>query len=238
MGLARSLCRRVVGLVHGAYVLRRIRVASEAEVHGLRLVTDPEVFHPGYFHSTGVLAEWLGGRELRGKRFLDMGTGSGAIGILAAGRGAEVTAADVNPRAVALARENARRNGVTTEVVESDLFAGLGGRMFDVIAFNLPFYPGRPRTPFEAAFYAGPDFETVRAFAAGSARQLAPEGALVVVFSEDSGRDRMVALFEAAGFHVAEERVTRRLLEELYVVRFSRGEAPALASHAHSPSAP
>jgi release factor glutamine methyltransferase len=222
MGRARKLCRRVLGRLYGAWVLRRIAAPSETEVHGLRLQTDPQVFHPGYFQSTGVLAAWVQARDLAGARFLDMGTGSGAIGILAAARGARVTAAEVNPRAVAVARENSRRNGVTTEVVESDLFAALGGREFDLIAFNIPFYPRRPNTPFEAAFYAGPEFETVRAFAAGCARQLAPEGEVVIVFSEDSGRDRILGIFEAAGFRVAEERAARRLLEELYVVRFAR----------------
>jgi release factor glutamine methyltransferase len=202
--------------------MRRIAAPSQAALYGQRLATDPEVFHPVYFLSTRVLLDGLAAGDLRGKRFLDMGTGSGPVAIFAASRGAVVTACDVNPRAVAVARDNARRNGVAVDVVESNLFQALAGRAFDMIAFNIPFYPREPRTPLEAAFFAGPDFETVRRFAADCGRFLAGDGTVVIVFSEDSGRERILAIFQAAGWVVAGERVARRLFEEFYVVRFAR----------------
>src|SRR6185369_690922 len=121
-----------------------------------------------------------------------------------------VTACDINPRAVALARRNAERNRVAMEVVESDVFSALGGRTFDVIVFNILFYPRAPRSHVEAAFYAGPGFETVRAFAAGCAQALAAGGSAVIVFSEDSGRERILDIFTASGLVVTEERIMRR----------------------------
>ncbi len=215
----RQLCRRLVQVFYRPYVLARIAKPSEARLFGRRLLTDPQVFHPVYFLSTRILIDELGTLELEGRQFLDMGTGTGSLAIFAAGRGARVTACDVNPRALTLAEEDARRNGVPVEVVKSDLFAALPGRRFDVISFNVPFYPRDPQTPFEAAFFAGRDFETVRRFAAGCADHLAPDGLVVVIFSEDSGRERMGAIFAEAALEVVGERTTQRYFERFHLLR-------------------
>ena len=161
--------------VYHPYALRQL-AKPVTRLRGRTLLTDPEVFHPVCFLSTPVFLDYLSTVAVAGKRLLDMGTGSGTIGIFAASRGARVTACDINPRAVALAGKNARRNGVEMEVLASDLFSALDGRSFDLICFNLPFYAGEPRSPFEHALYGGPNFETIRAFADGCRRALAPGG--------------------------------------------------------------
>jgi release factor glutamine methyltransferase len=221
MDLRRKLWRRMLGRWYGAFVARATARPSEARFLGHRLLTDPQVFHPVYFLSTRIQADSLRTIDLRGKRFLDMGTGSGALGIVAAAAGARVTACDVNPRAVALARENFARNSLGAEVVESDLFAAVTGP-FDVISFNIPFYEQEPATPYEAAFFAGPELATVRRFAAGCATALERDGEAVVIFSEDCGRERVEALFADAGLAVAERSFRRRVLDNFHVVRFRR----------------
>ncbi|HEX2750503.1 MAG TPA: peptide chain release factor N(5)-glutamine methyltransferase [Verrucomicrobiales bacterium] len=75
---------------------------------------------------------------------LDMGTGSGVIGLSLAFvfPEARVTLADVSPDALALARENAEKVGLPPErltFVQSDLFSALAGQRFDIIAANLPY---------------------------------------------------------------------------------------------------
>src|SRR5437763_789552 len=73
---------------------------------------------------------------------LDLCTGSGALAIAAARRGArEVTAVDVSRRAVLAARLNARLNGVHVRVVHGDLYAPLRRARFDVIVSNPPYVP-------------------------------------------------------------------------------------------------
>jgi methylase of polypeptide subunit release factors len=224
---ARRLCRRAAHWLYRPFVLSRIARPSEATLLGRRLVTDPEVFHPVYFHSTRILVEDLAAIDLTGRRFLDMGTGSGAIGVLAAARGARVTACDINPRAVALASENLRRNGLAGEVLQSDLFAALGPRTFDVISFNIPFYARPPGSNLESAFFAGDELETVRRFAAGCAAALDAGGVVAIVFSEDSGRGRVLSFFADAGFAPDSERIAHRLFERFHVVRFRRvNQAP------------
>lgn len=226
MEQARRVCRRLFHRVYHPYALRQI-AKPVTTLRGLTLLTDPEVFHPVHFLSTPVFVDYLATLDVAGKRLLDMGTGSGTVGIFAARRGARVTACDINPRAVALARDNARRNGAEMEILESDLFSSLGGRMFDLICFNLPFWRGQPATPFEAALFGGPGFETIAAFAVGCRDALAPGGSVAVIFSEDSGKDQMVSLFTRAGFVPIDDRAGRRFFERFHLMRFRPDPAAA-----------
>ncbi len=74
---------------------------------------------------------------------LDMGTGSGVIGILLAKNGAgSVLCADISPGALAVARKNARAFGLQTDIefMASNLFSAIKkGRTFDLICANLPY---------------------------------------------------------------------------------------------------
>ena len=94
------------------------------------------------------------------RRILDLCCGVGALGILAAlvFPDAEVDLADIDPAALALARDNARKVGVAarTRVVASDLFENLGENLrpasagscrspgrdrYDLILCNPPYVP-------------------------------------------------------------------------------------------------
>ncbi len=74
---------------------------------------------------------------------LDMGCGYGAIGVAVGKRQINVTMADINRRACGLARDNARRNGVDAEVVESDGYQALTGRRYALILQNPPIRAGK-----------------------------------------------------------------------------------------------
>ena len=80
-------------------------------------------------------------RGLEAPRVLDVGTGSGAIALAIADEhpGARVTAIDVSPDALSLARENAARTGLTIELLEHDLRAGLPGGPYDLVVSNPPY---------------------------------------------------------------------------------------------------
>lgn len=73
-------------------------------------------------------------------RSLDLGTGCGILALLAARYSDQVVAIDLNPRAVAMARFNARLNGLTqVEPIVGDLFQPVAGQTFDRILSNPPF---------------------------------------------------------------------------------------------------
>ena len=112
--------------------------------------------------------------EAIGGPVLDMGCGYGAIGVAVGARWPELSVimADVNRRACDLARENARRNGVDAEVLESDGYAALAGRRFATILQNPPIRAGK------AVIY--------RMFADG-AKSLLPGGRLFLVIRKQQG---------------------------------------------------
>jgi len=76
---------------------------------------------------------------------LDIGTGSGCIALALASEYPEVavTATDLSPEALSVARENAEKLGLLDriEFIESDGFDALAGRTFDVIVSNPPYVP-------------------------------------------------------------------------------------------------
>jgi methylase of polypeptide subunit release factors len=78
-------------------------------------------------------------------RALDLGTGTGYVGLYLAQRGWQVDAVDVSPRSVELARANAQANGLPMTVYVSNLFDAVRGT-FDVIAFNPPMRPDESET--------------------------------------------------------------------------------------------
>ncbi len=84
---------------------------------------------------------WRNGRPLN--RILDLCTGGGCIAIASAHYLPEtqVDGVDISATALSLARENGERLLVTDRVrfIESDLFAGLEGEVYDLIVTNPPY---------------------------------------------------------------------------------------------------
>ena len=72
---------------------------------------------------------------------LDVGAGTGAIALAIADEhpGAKVTAIDVSPDALELARENAARTGLALELIHHDLRGGLPGGPYELVVANPPY---------------------------------------------------------------------------------------------------
>jgi SAM-dependent methyltransferase len=88
--------------------------------------------------ATQALADMLGVSDLRGKRFLDAGSGSGLSSLAAVRLGADVVSFDFDDDSVACTRELARRHGSDASwvihqgsVLDRDFLEGLGD--FDVV---------------------------------------------------------------------------------------------------------
>lgn len=71
---------------------------------------------------------------------LDIGTGSGCIGISAARySGAEATLADISPEALDTARRNAEKNKVNVRLLEIDILNAVPEGRFDAVVSNPPY---------------------------------------------------------------------------------------------------
>lgn len=154
----------------------------------MRILAPPGVFRP---HSdTWLLADALRAQTIGARtRVLDVCTGSGALAVCAALRGARrVTAVDVSRRAVLAARLNARLNGVSVRALRGDLFAPVAQERFDLIVSNPPYLPADadelPRRGVRRAWDAGRDGRVLLdRICAGAAEHLRPGGALLLVHS-------------------------------------------------------
>jgi methylase of polypeptide subunit release factors len=74
------------------------------------------------------------------RRVLDLGCGGGVQALLAARHAERVVGVDLNPRALAFARFNARLNGIhNIEWREGDLFEPVAGERFDLVVCNPPY---------------------------------------------------------------------------------------------------
>jgi len=146
----------------------------------------------------------------RALRIVDLGTGSGAIllALLSELKNAHGIGSDINPRALAVARDNAVRLGQSNVAfVACDLAAALRGP-FDLIVANPPYIASSDIATLapevrlfdpRLALDGGADgLNFYRAIAAAAAELLTPDGAVVVEIG--AGQAEPVAtIFAAAG---------------------------------------
>lgn len=159
--LKKKLQKAIRLLLHWFYrpmLLGYLQKKRVFRYQGLRLSIPAGVFHPGFFGSTKVMARFLQGQKLDGQRVLEIGCGSGMLSLIAARKGAEAIASDINPMAVASCRENARLNGLAVVAFQSDLFEKAPSLSYDIILTNPPYYEGEPASPAQAAWYCGKNF--------------------------------------------------------------------------------
>lgn len=110
-------------------------------VDGIYFLSDPmesggeAVMGPGQI--TWPLARMA--RASRAASVLDVGCGAGTMALFAARRGAEAVGVDINPRAIDIARWNARLNGLRAHFEAGDLLAPVRGRRFELLLSQPPF---------------------------------------------------------------------------------------------------
>lgn len=119
----------------------------------------PDVFPPHLTISTKILLDFLKPINLKTKTLLELGCGSGIISLLAAQKGANVTATDINETALNYLKLNATKNKLNVNIVSSDLFEKLENNTFDYIIINPPYYPKKAKNIKEQAWFCGENFE-------------------------------------------------------------------------------
>jgi len=196
------LQRRVGQRIPTAYLLQ------EAWLGPFRFYVDERVIIPrSYFAElleTGF-APWIEDSAQVGAA-LDLCTGSGCLAILMAHAfpNATIDAIDISPDALAVARRNIDDYGLNERVkaLQSDLFAAVGDRRYDLIISNPPYVttaamaalPDEYRHEPSLALAAGPDgLDVVRRILAQARRHLNPGGVIAVEVGHN--RDLVEAAF-------------------------------------------
>ena len=155
--------------------------------HDLCLMSDAGVFSRGELDAgTRILLAALP-REIKGD-ILDLGCGWGPVGVCVglANSGCAVTLADINARAVNLARKNAEKYKVAGQFVQSDGFAGIEG-MFDCIITNPPIRAGK---------------ETIYRMFSDSAARLKADGSFYLVIRKQQGAPSAIRFLATVFPHV------------------------------------
>ncbi|MFF3448391.1 HemK2/MTQ2 family protein methyltransferase [Streptomyces sp. NPDC002667] len=167
------------------------------------LLAPPGVYHPQ--HDTRLLARALNRESMNSAtRVLELGTGSGALALEAARRGARVTAVDISRRAVLTARFNAMIARRRVKVRQGDLTGAVAGQSYDLVISNPPYVPSPearpPRKGAARAWEAGHDGRVlVDRICDAAPAVLRPAGVLLVVHSGLCGVDATLDRLAGAG---------------------------------------
>ena len=187
---------------YGRYLHQRIKgeptqyITGRQEFYGREFRVTPDVLIPR--PETEHLVEATLAR--RAETILDIGTGSGAIAVtLALETTARVTASDVSPAALRVARQNTDALGARVDFVACDLGAALADGSFDLVVSNPPYIAGRDRTSLQAevrdhepalALFGGEDGLAVYQRLVPEARRLLRPGGWLMMELGDAGAVR------------------------------------------------
>jgi SAM-dependent methyltransferase len=189
----RQACTEVYGPPDGEASVVSLRElqgligAHEWRIKGVEIAALGARIHPYYGVFSPVRGEYL---DLVARvplpsleRAFDIGTGTGVLAAVLARRGVKhIVATDQDPRALACARENLARLGLSTQVdvVEADLFPA--GRA-PLVVCNPPWVPARPASPVEHAVF-DMDSRMLLGFLNGLPAHLAPDGEGWLILSD------------------------------------------------------
>ena len=185
---------------------------GEREFHGLRLQLTPDVLVPR--PDTETLVDWaLASLEAlpttARPRVLDLGTGSGAIALALAHRAPQcrVSASDLSPAALAVARANGQRLQLPVQWHLGAWWQALpAGAQFELVLSNPPYIAGDDphlaglrHEPRLALTPGGDGLDALRAIIAGAPAHLVAGGWLLLEHGWDQA-EAVTALLRTAGF--------------------------------------
>lgn len=184
-------------------------ILGTQEFDGLLFEVSPAVLIPR--HDTETLLEQALQQVPHARSILDIGTGSGCIAIALAKRlpEAAVTAVDLSPEALDVARHNAEQHAVQVEFLQGSFFDPLADRRFELIISNPPYITSDDLTTLQPevrdheprlALDGGPDgLAAYRAIIRQAAAHLEPNGWLLFEVGAGQSAD-VAALLAQAGF--------------------------------------
>lgn len=197
--------RELQGLI-GAYEWRK---------NGIQIPALHARIHPHYGVFTPIRSEYVGlvasailpNLTMTPSIAFDIGTGTGVLAAVLAGRGIQrIIATDQDLRALNCAHENLTRLGLADQVDLKQINLFPEGRA-SLIVCNPPWIPARPSSPLEHAIF-DPESRMLKGFLNGLAAHLAPEGEGWLILSDIAEhlglrtRAELLAAIDVAGLKV------------------------------------
>lgn len=171
--------------------LQRHATAGVYQINGLTFFCPENIYQPHEFSSTRFMLRGLfSDINKLGKRVLEIGTGSGAVGICLASQGFDVTLTDINPIAVECTKYNAEINHINIKAIYSDLFSNIN-EQYDTIIFNTPLLDKAIENPLEI-ICCDPNGELLLRFLNEADNYLLPNGQVCINISNISNRNAIL----------------------------------------------
>lgn len=218
----RTLLKNIVGHTYKPLLVKYLSKTRIYRYKDTRLEIAPEVFHPGFFFSTQLLLQYISKMQLRDKKFLELGFGSGLISIVAAKKGARVTATEINPVAVKFFEKNCRQNHVSVRIIESDLFNLVPAEKYDIIAINPPYYKKDPVTAQDHAWFCGENGEYFSALFETIGDYIQQDTEILMVLFDDCDMEMINGFASAHGFSMNCVLTKKNLLEKNFIFKIER----------------
>jgi release factor glutamine methyltransferase len=142
---------------------------------------------------------------LTGKTAVDLGTGSGILAIVASLQGAAtVYLLDTYDKAISLALENGKRNGVGDRLIHLPIGAAMlplpAGKKVDVILSNPAQLPLPQQDRENSPFYAGPDGRSmIDALIVEAPMKLNPSGHLLMTHNSLANLNKSLTMLRSVG---------------------------------------
>ena len=207
-----------VAALFRSFSLRRVAgeplayIVGYKEFFGLPFAVDARVLVPR--PATETLVQWVldAASDIVAPEILDLGSGSGAVGIAVAhSLKARVTATDFSEAALAVASRNATQLGVDVQFIQSNWFDKVSGH-YHVIASNPPYIASNDphlsalaHEPLNALIAGLDGLDDIRQIVQQAPQHLQPGGWLLL----EHGYDQASAVFELLvqrGFNQVQSR--------------------------------
>ncbi|MGC8479587.1 MAG: HemK2/MTQ2 family protein methyltransferase [Candidatus Micrarchaeia archaeon] len=197
----------------------------------LDISTNENVYQPSddTYLLLDMLNDYLEKTQKNNLSILDMGTGTGILGIYAASNAKvkAVTLVDINPDAVSLAKSNIAKNlsviKAQITAIQSNLYSNLNSEIFDIILFNPPYLPDEEKEVImnEAFFGGWNGIEVTKKFLDSSKDRLTTSGRIFIISSSLADISSLKAFIEKIDFSIQRESKVHIFFEDIVAMELA-----------------
>lgn len=181
-----------------------LRFNTVVRFDNLKVKVYKNIFHPSLFFSTKYLYSFLSKINLQSKSFLEIGSGSGVLSLLAYQKGANVTALDIDENAVNNTIENFENNfGIhhKAQILQSDLFEKINPQIFDVILINPPYFFESVQHTSQLAWYCGENGEYFKNLFINLSRYIDKDTLVIMILADNCEIERIKNIASQNNFY-------------------------------------